>query len=173
MDIVKREINSSMPLSQPPPSWFLNLPVTYRKTIRRRPWRLTAFKCPSDVMLEIPSLPLKYSELQNGRRLGIRFRYVSVLQRVKENYCTKTKGPTLGICLREELYLPWMFAMVKRKLIACIYTIIQAKDRLYGWIYLLIAFNEFNYPLTMFATTLSCNKVGSCLYRVIFFAPGC
>ena len=63
--------------------------------------------------------------------------------------------------------------MVKRKLIACIYTIIQTKDRSYGSIYLLIAFDEFNYPLTMFATTLSCNKVGSCLYRVIFFAPGC
>lgn len=81
------------------------------------------------------------------------------------------QGPTLGICLREELNLSWMFAMVKRKLMACIYTIIQAKDRPYGSIYLLILFNEFNYPLTMFATTLSCNKVGSCLYRVIFFAP--
>ena len=57
--------------------------------------------------------------------------------------------------------------MVKGKLIACIciYTIIQAKDRSYGSIYLLIAFDEFNYPLTMFATTLSCNKVESCLYR--------
>ena len=63
--------------------------------------------------------------------------------------------------------------MVKRKLIACIHTIIQAKDRSYGSIYLLIVFNELNYPLTMFATTLSCNKVGSCSYRVIFFAPGC
>ena len=41
-------------------------------------------------MLEIPSLPLKYSELRNDRRLGIRFRYMSVLQRVKENYCTET-----------------------------------------------------------------------------------
>ena len=59
--------------------------------------------------------------------------------------------------------------MVKRKLIARIHTIIQAKDRSYGSIYLLIAFGEFNYPLTMFAKTLSCNKVGSCLYRVIFF----
>lgn len=49
------------------------------------------FKFPSDVMLEIPSLPLKYSELQNDRRLGIRFRYVSVLQTVKENYCTETR----------------------------------------------------------------------------------
>ena len=83
------------------------------------------------------------------------------------------QGPTLGICLREELNLPWMFAMVKRKLMACIYTIIQAKDRPYGSIYLLIVFNEFNYPLTMFATTLSCNKLGSCLHRVIFFALGC
>ena len=82
------------------------------------------------------------------------------------------QGPTLGICLREELNLPWMFAMVKRKLIACIYTIIQTKDRSYSSIHLLIVFNEVNHPLTMFATTLSCIKVGSCLYRLIFFAPG-
>ena len=115
-------------------------------------------------MLEIPSLSLKYSELQNDRRLGIRFRYVSVLQIVKENYCTKTR--TNSTCL---FNLPWMFAMVKRKLIVCIHTIIQAKDRSYGSIYLLIVFNEFNYPLTMFATTLSYNKLGSCLYRVLFF----
>ena len=83
------------------------------------------------------------------------------------------QGPTLGIFLREELNLPWMFAVVKRKLIACIYTIIQTKDHSCSSIYLLIVFNEVNYPLTMFATTLSCNKVGSCLYRVIFFSPGC
>ena len=57
------------------------------------------------------------------------------------------QGPTLGICLREELNLPWMFAMVKRKLIACIHTIIQAKDRSYGSIYLLIVFNEVNHLL--------------------------
>ena len=30
------------------------------------------------------------------------------------------QGPTLGICLREELYLPWMFAMVKEK-VDCLY----------------------------------------------------
>ena len=171
MDIVKREINSSMPRSQPSPSWFLNLPITYRKTLRRRPWRLAAFKCPSDVMLEIPSLPLKYSELQNDRRLGIRFRYVSVLQTVKET-TVQRQGPTPGNCLREELNLPWMFAWLRESFMACIYTIIQAKDRPYGSIYLFIVFNEFNYPLTMFATTLSCNKLGSCLYRVIFFTPG-
>ena len=112
-----------------------------------------------------------YSELQNDHRLGVRFRWVSVLQTVKENYCTKTRTNSryLFNSLREELNLPWMFAMVKRKLIACIHTIIQAKDRSYGSIYLLIVFNEFNYPLTMFATTLSYNKLGSCLYRVLFF----
>ena len=78
-------------LSQPSLSCFLKPPITYRKTLRRKPWRLTAFKCPSDVMLEIPSLPLKYSELRNDRRQGIRFRCMSVLQRVKENYCTETR----------------------------------------------------------------------------------
>ena len=144
MDIVKREINSSMRLSQPPPSWFLNLPITYRKTLRRRPWRLTAFKCPSHVMLEIPSLPLKYSELQNDRRLGIRFRYVSVLQRVEENYCTKTRTNSRYL-FKKGTQSALDVCMVKRKLMACIYTIIQAKDRPYGSIYLLIVFNEFDY----------------------------
>ena len=78
-------------------------------------------------MLEIPSLPLKYSELQNDRRLGIRFRYVSVLKiacvqtitklwlvnqslissarRLSYKESKKTtvqgQGPTPGNCLRE------------------------------------------------------------------------